>query len=215
MTCWFPQFSCREWGVRMKIIVIGSSGTIGTAVEKELSARHELVLVSHRSGKVTCDMASEDSIRQMYKKAGKFDAVVVCAGDVHFEEFSKMTAAMYQIGLNHKLMGQVNLVRIGCEFIQDKGSFTLISGILNRDPILTGSSASMVNGALEGFVKGVAIELPRQIRINVVSPTVIEESMSIYGSYFRGFVPVPAAKVALAYSKSVEGLQTGQVYEVG
>lgn len=194
----------------MRIIIIGGSGTIGSAVVKELSPRHEIIVVGHSNG----DIASEKSLREMFKKAGKFDAVITTVGNVHFGDFAEMTAEKYQIGLGHKLMGQVNAVLIGREYIQDRGSFTLTSGILNRDPIRTGSSASMVNGAIDGFVIGAAIEMPRGIRINAVSPTVITEAMGTYGSFFRGFVSVPASKAALAYSKSVEGLQTGQIYHV-
>jgi NAD(P)-dependent dehydrogenase (short-subunit alcohol dehydrogenase family) len=112
-------------------------------------------------------------------------------------------------------MGQVNLVTVGLIFLNLQGSFTLTSGILSHDPIRFGSSASMVNAAIDGFVKSAAIEMPRGIRINAVSPTVLQESMKQYGDYFSGFEPVPAATVALAYCKSVEGAQTGQVYSVG
>lgn len=199
----------------MKVIVVGGRGLIGSAVVKELSPRHKILIAGHNIGDLICDITSEESIRQMFTQAGDFDAVVMTTGDVHFEDFSQMTAAKYHIGLNDKLMGQVNIVLIGSQFIREKGSFTLTSGILSQDPIRTGSSASMVNAAIEGFVRGAAIELPRQIRINVVSPTVITESMDVHGSYFRGFDPVPVHKAALAYSKSVEGLQTGQVYRVG
>lgn len=199
----------------MRILVIGGNGTIGSAVVKELSPRHEIIVVGHKSGDLICDMTSEHSLRDMFKKAGEFHAVAITAGNVHFEELAKMTSAKMEIGLNHKLMGQIKTVLIGSEFIQDGGSFTLISGILNRDPIRAGSSAATVNGAIEGFVIGAAIELPRGIRINVVSPTVLVESMSDYAPFFRGYEPVPAASVGLAYSKSIEGLQTGQVYRVG
>lgn len=198
----------------MRIIVIGGTGTIGKAIVKELSSRHEILAIGYSSGDMHCDITSEKSIREMYEKAGKFDAVISATGKVHFGDFSEMTAEKYQIGLNDKLMGQVNLVLIGLEYIRDKGSFTLTSGILARDPIRAGSSASMVNGALESFVRAAAIELPRGLRINAVAPTVIAEAMLDYASFFRGFDPVPAAKAALAYSKSAEGLQTGQVYEV-
>lgn len=199
----------------MKIIVIGGSGTLGKAIVDELSQRHDVLVANRKDGDLICDISSEESIRNMFMKAKKFDAVVVAAGNVHFEEFEKMSAEKYQIGLNHKLMGQVNVVLIGANYIQEKGSFTLTSGILNRDPIKSGSSAAMVNGAIDGFVKGAAIEMPRGIRINTVSPTVLAESMDTYGSYFRGYEPVPAAIAALAYSKSVEGLQTGQIYPAG
>jgi len=111
-------------------------------------------------------------------------------------------------------MGQVNLVLIGREYVADGGSFTLTSGVLDSEPIRGGASASLVNGALNAFVLGAAIELPRRQRINIVSPGVILEAMEAYGPYFRGFEPVPAVRAALGYARSVEGLQTGQVYRI-
>lgn len=196
----------------MKIIVIGGRGTLGSAIVKELSPRHEILIVGRTSGHVQCDITSESSIRKMYERAGSFDALICAAGNVVFEELGQMNPEKYGIGLKDKLMGQVNLVLIGSQLIRDQGSFTLTSGILGRDPIRTGSSASMVNGAIESFVRAAAIELPRGIRINAVSPTVLAESMNEYAPYFRGFHPVSAARAALGFSKSVEGLQTGQVY---
>lgn len=199
----------------MKIIVVGGKGTIGSRVVQELSPRYEVLTAGRKEADLVCDITSEESIRSMFKQVGEFDALVATIGRVHFEDFEKMTSAKYMVGLLDKLMGQVNLVSIGTKFIKDKGSFTLTSGTLNCDPIKTASSGSMVNGAIEGFIKAAAIELPRGIRINAVSPTVILESMEKYASYFRGFKPVSAQEAALAYSKSVEGLQTGQVYRVG
>ena len=111
-------------------------------------------------------------------------------------------------------MGQVNLALAARDRLRDGGSITLIAGVLADAPIVAGSSASMVNGALESFVMAAAIEMPRGIRINAVSPTVFEESMGGYGPFFRGFDPVPVARAARAFSRSVEGRQTGQVYKV-
>ncbi len=199
----------------MKILVIGGTGTIGAAVVAELKKRHEVLVATHSKGDLQCDMASEASIQALFAKVGKCDAVAICAGNVHFGEFSKLKSSHVKVGLDHKLMGQVNTVLIGLPYIQDKGSFTLVSGILCQDPIREGTCASLVSGAINSFVKGAAIELPRGIRINAVSPTVVAESMSVFGSYFPGQDPVPVAKVALAYVKSIEGLQTGQVYPVG
>lgn len=198
----------------MKILIIGGSGTIGEAVANELSPRHEIIIAARTHGTLKVDIEDLESIRKMYQSVGKLDAVISTTGQVHFGPLTEMTHEQYRIGLNSKLMGQVQLVLSGLNTLNDGGSFTLTSGILNRDPIRYGSSASMVNSALEGFVIGAAIEMPRGIRINVVSPTVLQESMTTYGEYFRGFQPVPAATVALAYSKSVEGAQTGKVYYV-
>jgi len=175
----------------------------------------KIIVAGYSHGDFQVDIKNADSIRQLYQSIGSFDAVVATTGKVHFGSLPEMTADHYAIGLQDKLMGQVNLVLMGMQYINSQGSFTLTSGILGSDPIRYGSSASMVNGALNSFVKAAAIELPKGIRINVVSPTVLAESMTAYGDYFHGFMPVPATSVALAYSKSVEGAQTGQVYKVG
>ncbi|WED43922.1 short chain dehydrogenase [Legionella cardiaca] len=198
----------------MKIIVIGASGTIGQAVVAELQSRHDIITAGFSSGDINVDITDKTSIEIMFKKIQYIDAVVLTTGKVHFGEFMQMHEHEFNIGLQNKLMGQVNTVLIGRHYLNEGGSFTLTSGILSDDPIRYGSSASMVNGALHSFVLAAAIEMPKRQRINCVSPTVVTEAMENYAPYFRGYESVSAARVALAYSKSVEGLQTGQVYKV-
>lgn len=197
----------------MKILIIGGTGTIGKAVAAELAPRHEIIIAGSKSGDVQVNICDRHSIEKMYQTIGKIDAVISTVGKVEFVPLSNMTHDKYAVGLSDKLMGQVNVVLLGMSHLNDQGSFTLTSGILSHDPIRLGTSASMVNGALDSFVKAAAIELPRGLRINAVSPTVLTESMEKYAPFFRGFEPAPASRVALAYSKSVEGAQTGQVYE--
>ncbi|WJM96436.1 short chain dehydrogenase [Pseudomonas defluvii] len=199
----------------MKILLIGASGTIGSAVANELEQRHDVLRIGRTRGDYQVDISSSASIRSLFEQTGRFDALVCAAGNVTFAALEDMTEEHFALGLNDKLMGQVNLLLIGREFINDGGSFTFTTGITSHDPIRTGSSASLVNGAIDAFVKAAAIELPRGLRVNSVSPNVLVEAMSAYAPYFRGFKPVPAADVALAYAKSVEGLQTGQTYHVG
>lgn len=198
----------------MKIVLVGATGTIGKAVDEELSQAHEVIRVSRSKGDHLLDITNEQSIQALFEEIGEFDALVSTVGHVHFGEFSEMTAREYEIGLRNKLMGQVNLVLHGKKYIREGGSFTLTSGILNEDPIRMGSSAAMVNGALAGFVTGASIEMPKGIRLNLVSPNLVEESLEAFGDYFIGFNPVPAALAAKAYHKSVAGLQTGQIYRV-
>jgi NAD(P)-dependent dehydrogenase (short-subunit alcohol dehydrogenase family) len=197
----------------MKILLIGAAGTIGKAVAAELGQRHDIVAAGRKAGE-SVDIADIASVRAALARLGKLDAIVCAAGHVHFGPLAQMTPELYGIGLKDKLMGQVNLVLAGQEALADGGSFTLTSGVLTDDPIRAGSSASMVNGALEAFARAAAIELPRGLRINVISPTVLTESMAAYGAFFRGHKPVAASDVALAYAKSVEGAQTGQVFKV-
>ena len=198
----------------MRIVIVGASGTIGQAVVKELAERHEIVAAGSSSGDVRLDITDVASIRAGLAQAAPFDALVSTAGKVKFAPLDQMSAADYEIGLKDKLMGQVNLVLVGRELVTDGGSFTLTSGVLTHDPIRYGSSASMVNGAIEAFVRAAAIELPRGLRINAVSPGLLLESVPGYGPFFLGHEPVPGARVALAYAKSVEGARTGQVFEV-
>jgi len=197
----------------MKILIVGGGGTIGKAVAAELSGRHEVVTAGRSSGDLRVDITDLQSVRALYSAAGPLDAVACAAGNVHFGPLEEMTSEQFDLGLRDKLMGQVNLVTAGREGVRPGGSFTLISGILGHDPIRYGASASMVNGAIDSFVRAAAIELHDR-RINAVSPTVLLESMDAYGAYFRGYDAVPVARVALAYSKSIEGAQTGQIYRV-
>ncbi|MGY4662427.1 NAD(P)-dependent dehydrogenase (short-subunit alcohol dehydrogenase family) [Pseudomonas chlororaphis] len=199
----------------MKILLIGANGTIGSAVGKELSQRHEIIRIGRTSGDFQVDISDSTSIRALFEQTGRFDALICAAGNVSFAPLGEMSAQHFALGLQDKLMGQVNLLLIGREFANDGASFTFTSGILNRDPIRSGASAALVNGAIDGFVRAAAIELPRGLRVNSVSPTVLEEAMDSYAPYFRGYKPVPGADVALAYAKSVEGLQTGQTFIVG
>lgn len=191
---------------------MGAAGTIGQAVAAELSPRHEVISAGRSSGDHRVDMSDLQSVRELYAAVGKIDAVACAAGNVAFGPLEAMTPELLAVGIGDKLMGQVNLVVAGADVLGPSGSFTLISGVLAHDPIRFGASASMVNGAVDSFVRAAAVEL-RQ-RINAVSPTVLEESMASYGAYFRGFEPVPARRVALAFSKSIEGSQTGQIYPV-
>ncbi len=198
----------------MKIVIVGASGTIGTAVSELLTQDHQVIRVGHSQGDARVDMRDPASIRALFEQVGSFDALVVASGSVAFNALTEMTDEQWQVGLQSKLMGQINLTRAAIAHLSDRGSITLISGILSEEPIHWGVSATTINGAIEHFVKGAACELPRGIRINVVSPTVLEESMGKYADFFPGFVPVPAARVAQAYKKSVLGVQTGQIFRV-
>ena len=195
----------------MKIIIVGAEGDIGKTVCDELGSRHDIVRAGRTRGDVLVDIADRASVDEMYAKIGDIDAVVSTAGDVHFAPLTEYSEDTFMHGLRNKVMGQVNLVLAGMDKIADGGSFTLTSGILDRDPIRMGAGAAAANGALGGFVVGAAIELPRGQRINVVSPGLLDISVPRYGSWFPGHNPVSSKRVGLAYAKSVEGAGTGHV----
>ncbi len=198
----------------MKVILVGAEGDIGKAACAELEPRHELIKVGRSSGDIQVDIADERSVQAMYEKTGQVDAVVSTAGDVHFGALGDMTQQDFMTGLQQKVMGQVNLVLVGLKYLADGGSFTLTSGVLDRDPIVMGANAATANGALGGFVAGAAIEMPRGLRVNVVSPGLLDVSVPRYGAWFPGHEPVCSKSVGRAYAKSVEGAATGQVFIV-
>lgn len=198
-----------------KVLLIGASGTIGQAVLANLSARHEVITVGRSSGTHRADFSQPGSVAALFKAVGKVDAIVSTAGNLHFGPLAEMTPEQFNLGLQDKLLGQVQLALLGQHVLNDGGSITLTSGIVGIEPIRNGANATAVNAAIEGFVAAAAIELPRGVRINAVSPTILTESVGSYGPFFPGFETVPAARVALAYQRSVEGGQTGRVYRVG
>ena len=198
----------------MKIIVIGAAGADGKTAVDALAPRHEVIAVGRSSGDVRADIEDVNSIRAMYQQVGKVDAVVSAVGHGHFGAVYEMTTEQFMKGINHKLLPQVNLVLEGFDYMSDGGSFTLTSGVLNRDPIPGGSCAAAANGALDGFVVGAAVDMPRGIRINIVSPEVLEVSRQKYEGFFPGHVHVSNEEVGLAYSKAVEGCLSGQVFIV-
>jgi NAD(P)-dependent dehydrogenase (short-subunit alcohol dehydrogenase family) len=194
-----------------RIVVVGATGTIGKAIVAALGSRFEVIPVSHRQGAYRVDLADAESIRRTLTSIGKIDAIISAAGVASFAPFATLTDDDFWLGIRNKLMGQVNVARIGAEHLNDGGSITLTSGILSRRPMPGGAAISLVNAALEGFVRGAAIELPRGIRINVVAPPWVTETLiALKMDPGQG---KPAAEVARAYLQCVDGNVTGQVVD--
>ena len=195
----------------MRIAVIGATGMIGQAVCRALAPRHEVIKVGNKGGDFQVDLANPDSIRSLYQAMGPVDAVVSTAGRAAFADLAKLTDEDFAFSLSHKLMGQINLVWNGAALLRDRGSFTLTSGVLSQEPMKGSAAISLVNGGLDGFARAAALDLPRGLRINVVSPTWVTETLKTRGMDLAG--GMPADEVALAYVESVEGTKTGQVLD--
>ena len=195
----------------MKILIIGGKGTIGSKVSAHFSKKHEVIIAGRNSGDVQVDMADSASIKRMFEAVGKMDAMVCTAGEAKWATFDSMTEEDFYIGIKSKLMGQVNLVRIGKDYINPGGSFTLSTGILADHPVLLTTSPAMVNGAIHSFVKAASLELENGIRINVVSSGLVEDAVDHYEAYFPGHNPIPMKKVVNGFVKSVEGAGNGEI----
>jgi NAD(P)-dependent dehydrogenase (short-subunit alcohol dehydrogenase family) len=150
----------------------------------------------------------------MFEKTGKLDAIICIAGEAKWADFNDLTEEDYYIGLKSKLMGQVNLVRIGKDYLNSNGSITLSTGILADDPVVQTASAAMVNGGIHSFVQAAALELENGIRLNVVSSGMVEDAYEKYRDYFPGHNPIPMKKVINGYVRSVNGKGNGEVIRI-
>lgn len=194
----------------MKMIIVGASGTMGKHLTSAFKKEHEIITAASKGCNIQVDITSPESIENMYKQAGSFDALISTAGPTFVGPWEKLTDSEFRKGVEGKMMGQINLVLIGQHYINPKGSFTLITGALSHDPQKNFANASAANGAVEGFVRAAAIELENGIRINAVSPTVIENSPQ-YFPFFPGDIPVTMQQLESGFRKAVFGANTGQV----
>ncbi len=195
----------------MKVIVVGATGTIGRAIVKAIGNRHEVVPVSFSKSAIKVDIADRTSISRMFESTGRADAVISAAGLAKFGPMSSLTDSDFALGLENKLMGQVNLVRLGIEHINDNGSITLTSGILSRKPMPGSTAISLVNSALEGFGRAAALEMPRNIRINIVSPNWVVDTLKAFN--MDPSMGTQVEVVAAAYLKALEGTMNGEVID--
>lgn len=198
----------------MKILIIGGNGTIGKTVVQNFKNDHEIIIAGRSSGNITVNISDSTSIKAMFEEIGIVDAIICIAGEAKWAPFNELSEEDYYIGLKSKLMGQVNLVRIGQEYLSNEGSITLTTGILADDPVVKTASASMVNGGIHSFVQAVALELENAIRINVVSSGMVEDAYEKYKDYFPGHNPIPMRKVINGYVRSVLGKRTGEIIRI-
>jgi NAD(P)-dependent dehydrogenase (short-subunit alcohol dehydrogenase family) len=198
----------------MRIVIVGATGTMGSYLSNAFEKEHEVVRVGRVGENIQVDITLPESIEAMYKKLGAFDALICTAGPTFVGPWKNLTDVSFRKGVEGKMMGQINLVLIGQHYINSRGSFTLITGAVSHDPQRNFANASAANAAVEGFVRAAAVELENDIRINAVSPGVIENSPQ-YFPFFPGEVPLTMRQLEHGFRKSVFGANTGQVISLG
>lgn len=198
----------------MKTLIIGGNGTIGKRISTHFSTTREVIIAGRNSGDIKVDIADSQSILEMFEQLDPLDAIVCIAGEAKWALLNELSEEDYYIGLKSKLMGQVNLVRIGQKYLNPNGSITLSTGILADDPVVKTASAAMVNGGIHSFVQAAALEMEKGIRLNVVSLGMVEDAYEKYKDYFPGHNPIPTKKVINAYVRSVDGKRNGDIIRV-
>jgi NAD(P)-dependent dehydrogenase (short-subunit alcohol dehydrogenase family) len=200
----------------MRIVLVGATGVIGRAVSDTLATRHELLAVGHSSGDLRVDISDSASIQRLFELVGRFDAVICCAGRVHVGRLAGMTESQMRLGLVDKLSGQIDLARLAISGINDGGSITLSSGLASRNYRPGWAVLTVVNAGLEAFARAAAVDMPRGIRVNVVSPGAVLETVKKWNAPPDLIAQAtPAADVARAYVRLVEGKENGTVLDAG
>jgi NADP-dependent 3-hydroxy acid dehydrogenase YdfG len=197
----------------MKVLIIGYKGTIGKKLTDYFSTTATVIGAS-RTGDTTVDIRKSESIEALFQKISNVDAIINVAGEAKWGSFDSLTEEDFYIGIESKLMGQINITRIGLKYLNPNGVITLSTGILADDPVYGTSSAAMVNGGIHSFVQAVALELTDNKRINVVSSGLVEDSAVKYKDYFPGHYPVSMDKMLTGFIRSVEGRDNGKIIRI-
>ena len=194
-----------------KIIVVGATGKLGRVVVEGLQKDYEVIRAGRSGPDLKIDAFDFESVSDILASVGPFDGLVSCIGGTPFKTFEELTMDDFAAGLSTKCFSQLNLAKAVIPFLSENGSITLTSGIIGDEPIIAGSCAAAANGALNMCVSTLAAEYAGKLRINVVSPSIIENSVDHYGMLFDGFEPTSNESIIHAYRRTISAPITGRV----
>jgi NAD(P)-dependent dehydrogenase (short-subunit alcohol dehydrogenase family) len=193
-----------------KIVVVGATGRLGRVVVGGLSD-YEVVRAGRSGPDLKIDALDFESVSDVFASIGTFDGLISCIGGTPFKTFEELTMEDFALGLSKKCFSQLNLAKAAIPYLTENGSITLTSGIIGDEPILAGSCAAAANGALNMCVSTLAAEYAGKLRINIVSPSIIENSVEDYGMLFDGFEPTSKKRIVEAYRRTISAPISGRV----
>lgn len=196
----------------MKTVVIGGTGLVGSEVVRQLRTDHEVIAVGRTRGDFQVDIEERASVAALFERIGPVDAIISLAGDGKFGAFADEDGSAYVRAVQSKIMGQVNIARVGHAYLNAGGSITLTSGAVTRHPVPGTAAIAVGAGAIDAFVSTVALELEEGKRINAISLSLVKESAENLGWDSTGCVPVEA--VAQRYRDIAFGEGSGEAIAV-
>jgi NAD(P)-dependent dehydrogenase (short-subunit alcohol dehydrogenase family) len=155
------------------------------------------------------DIADPASLRRLFAQVGTVDAIACAAGMARFVPWASATDDDWAHGVANKLMGQVNVARLGAPHVRDGGAITLTTGVLAQYPIPGGAIFTTANAAVEGFARAAAVEIGPRVRVNVVSPGWITETLVAMG--MDPAPGLPASEAAEYYIRQMDRGAAGSV----
>ncbi|MCH6264860.1 SDR family oxidoreductase [Neobacillus citreus] len=171
-----------------RVVVLGGTSGIGLATAKAFLDQSAQVIIASRSvsklneakqvlgGNVEgneIDFRSEEKVGGFFSKVGKFDHLVVTAGEGAMGHFSELPVASAKEAFESKFWGQYITVRSALPYLNNESSITLTSGVYGVRPPQGATTLAAINSAIEGLVRGLSVDLA-PIRVNVVSPGIVD-----------------------------------------
>jgi NAD(P)-dependent dehydrogenase (short-subunit alcohol dehydrogenase family) len=190
-----------------KILVIGAAGLIGKDVVKTLG-ESECIRAS-RSSDERVDISDPKSLAALFERVGELDGIICTGGAARFKPWAELTDEDWTFSLANKLLGQVNVVRYGLKSVRSGGAITLTTGLASQYPAPGSAIITTVNSAVDAFVRAIAAEPSISVRVNVVSPGWVSETLQSMGRDPAG--GIPAAEVAKITVRQFREGATGSV----
>jgi NAD(P)-dependent dehydrogenase (short-subunit alcohol dehydrogenase family) len=175
-----------------RIILLGASSGLGLATAKAAAAEGaKTVIVSANQQRINqallelpedaegyaVDLTKEENIKGFFDRIGDFDHLVYTAGEnLNLTNISDTEIEKARSFFNLRFWSAFAAVKYGAPHINPGGSINLTSGTANARPGKGWSVASGICGAMEGFVRAMAVELA-PIRVNSVVPGVIKTNL--------------------------------------
>ncbi|PHM29961.1 short chain dehydrogenase [Xenorhabdus budapestensis] len=205
----------------MKILVIGATGNIGKHIISNIKKYHPLLIdnptdleilqASRNSSEYPLDVFDTQQLDSFLSKNKMFEAIVCAFGKTNWTKPEKLSD--YEESIKNKALGQINVALRALQYVKPGGSITLTSGIVGKIMSPNGSQTAVTNGAIDAFVRSAATEITN-IRINVVSPRLLDESFTSYARFFPGQETCTGEQIAKGYIRSIYGKETGMVIEI-
>jgi len=179
-------------------LVTGASSGIGRAVVERLVEAGRTVIASGRNGEaldalasrypgrvssLPCDLAqagqAEALCARAVRAAGALHEVVYAAGIVHYAPVGQVSEAQLRAQLEVNFVSAFMLgQRAGVQLAQQGGgSMVFVASTLGERPAKLTSAYAASKAALIGMARAFALELAPRVRVNVVSPGIVDTPM--------------------------------------
>lgn len=169
------------------IAVVGGGSGIGKAIAAQaIEAGAEVILSSRNATRLDTtiaelgggialpvDMTQPGAVAAWAEALPEIDHLVISASSAAHGRFSELPERDLRGMFDTKFFGPYAVAKAALPKLRKGGSITFFSGVLSRRPGISCSGLGAVNGAVEALVRGLALELGPELRVNCLSPGMV------------------------------------------